>query len=200
MAPSIALKGSRRNHPIFIINFRLLTSALASALGEATASGADTRTRMRADNFGVRIRNGSFAKPLELLTMAQKRNTQSSPSESRLPSRRDLTQRPNSTERLKRMPDNGWRNFQRSRNPGKGRRTSKECIASLGKSLFLTYLLDGSCLWQRMNTACCLFKKVLLKLMDQKAKELFGVVTKSGRKLHLQRNPKSSSNSHLFDT
>jgi hypothetical protein len=141
MVPSIALKGSRRNHPIFIINFRLLTSVLGlSTRQRAPARRADTQRRMRADNFGVYSNHDRFARLLEPLRMAQKRHTQSSPSGSRPPSRRDSAQRPNSTERLKRMRDNGWLNFQRSRNPGKGRRTSKECIASLGKSLFLTYL------------------------------------------------------------
>src|SRR5580698_1918271 len=141
MVPSIALKGSRRNHPIFIINFRLLTSVLASAHGKERRRGEQTHKGECAPTISACIRTTDrFARLLEPLRMAQKRHTQSSPSGSRPPSRRDSAQRPNSTERLKRMRDNGWLNFQRSRNPGKGRRTSKECIASLGKSLFLTYL------------------------------------------------------------
>jgi len=61
MVPSIALKGSRRNHPIFIINFRLLTSVLGlSTRQRAPARRADTQRRMRADNFGVYSNHRSF--------------------------------------------------------------------------------------------------------------------------------------------
>lgn len=39
-----------------------------------------------------------------------------------------------------------------------------------------------------MNTVCNQFEKIPIKWMDQKAKELFGVETKSGGKLLLSEN------------